>query len=750
MHLTLKQRLVAALCLLLTGVAGMTGCSAIGEIGIEEVFKRPLHIEPASASSESASERNNNLSTSQLPTDAPGLGRKDIRFTRLGSEQFVAEPRRNEEGNRGDVDAGDGAFTLNFQAAELREVIKVILSDLLQASYVVDPAVQGGVSLQTNRPLTQEQLLPTLEMLLRMNGAALVADGEQFRVTTIAKAAQSAVTPQLGDSKSPIPPGFGIRIVPLTHIAAVEMAGILEPLATPGNLIRIDARRNLLIFSGSSPELKRLIETVEIFDVDWLAGMSMGLFTPDYVDVVTLSNELRKIFELDAKGSVENMLRVVPLERLNALLVVATNRRHLKSVTEWIDRLDQNVGDAGQSLFVYRVRNSKAVDLADTLGQLFSSPSQQSIAPPVLAPGLRATSVGSEPPGTVAASRLQTEIPPSNEGAVAVSRPNSSVDTARKRKLDKLQRNAQRPALRAVTSPDKAPKIIADEPNNALLISATRKQYQQIRAALIQLDVVPLQVLIETTIAEITLTDELRHGLEWFFRHSGGKSSGRVQIDVDAIGLSALAPGFSYALTDAAGVVRAVLNSLASDSKLNVVSSPSIMVLNNQEARIRVGDEVPITTQQQQSTTTDANIINTIEFRETGVLLSVKPRVNPGGLVIMDIEQEVSDVAPGTGATLTPTIQKRMITSSVAVQSGQTVVLGGLIRENRTVQRSGLPGLYRLPVIGGLLGSHNDDKRRTELVILITPRAISDEAEAARVTREFREKMEGLRPISND
>ena len=646
-------------------------------------------------------------------------------------------------------EVGDGAFTLNFQSTDLLEVVKVFLSDLLQASYVIDPDVQGVASLQTSRPLTRDQLLPTLEMLLRMNGAALMVEGDTYRVLPRAKALRGNAIPQLGDSKGPMPAGFGLRIVPLRHVAAAEMAEIIEPLATPGNLIRTDTERNLLIFAGSSMELKSLVETVEIFDVDWMAGMSVGLFTPDYVDVATLFSELKSIFEVEVRGPLEDRIRFVPLERLNALLVVASTRRHFKSVAEWIERLDLDSEEAGQSLFVYQVRNLKAADLAVTLRQLFGE--TQVLSGPgkaVIAPGLRPATVQSRPASVSAAAASSSVSQPAanvvgTSGQPNVASPVASLAGRRANASTALAR--ARAARKPATSVGK-PEIIADEANNALLIMGTRKQYRQVRAALAQLDVVPLQVLIEATIAEITLTDELRHGLEWFFRNSAGKYSGGIQLDVGTAGLAALAPGFSYALTDAAGIVRAVLNSLASDSRLNVVSSPSLMVLNNQEARIRVGDEVPIITQQQQSTATDANIINTIEFRETGVLLSVKPRVNPGGLVTMDIQQEINDVAPGTGASLTPTIQTRAINSSVAVQSGQTVVLGGLIRENRTVQRSGFPGLYRLPVVGNLFGSTTNDKRRTELVILITPRAIRDEREAARVTQEFREKMQSLKP----
>jgi len=193
-----------------------------------------------------------------------------------------------------------------------------------------------------------------------------------------------------------------------------------------------------------------------------------------------------------------------------------------------------------------------------------------------------------------------------------------------------------------------------------------------------------------------------------------------------------------------------VLNTLASQSRANIISSPSLMVLNNQKASIQVGDQVPVTTQAQQSTATTSNIVNNIEFRDTGVLLNVTPRVNPGGLVTMEVQQEVSNVAPGTASgSLTPTIQTRKISSTVAVQSGQTVVLGGLIRENKNRSQSGLPVLYKIPILGALFGTTRNEHRRTELVVLITPRAVNDARDAEAVTNEFRRKMKSLQPFKH-
>ena len=260
-----------------------------------------------------------------------------------------------------------------------------------------------------------------------------------------------------------------------------------------------------------------------------------------------------------------------------------------------------------------------------------------------------------------------------------------------------------------------------------------------------------MQVLIEATIAEVRLEDQLSQGLEWFFKNSVDRLSGTTTLDLaGTAGLASVVPGFSFAVTDSAAAVRAVLNTLATESRAKIISSPSLMVLNNQTATIQVGDQVPITTQQQQATTTTSNIVNSIEFRDTGVLLTVTPRVNSGGLVTMEIEQEVSNVAASANTSLTPTIQQRKISSTVAVQSGETVVLGGLIRENDNTSGSGIPGARDLPFLGWFFGASSDAVSRTELVVLITPRAVRGAVEARDVTDEFREKMDSLKPNSNE
>ena len=689
-------------------IGGLAGCGVLTGDRVHSVSaQRDVDEVPSSTTRPTI--------TPPTPEKTPGIdGRRRSEFIEYGTGMFVGSPRPGGEGP-----LTENTVTLNFQGTPLTDVVKVILGDLLGANYVVDPSVRGRVTLQTSHPIARENLVPTLEMLLRMNGAAVVLSGDIYHVMPRERAGRGVLIPQLGDTDTPLPQGYAMQVVPLRFVSAREMAQILAPFAPPGSILRVDTARNLLLLAGSTDELAGLTESVQIFDVDWLKGLSFGLFSPDFVDATTLAGDLRHIFGV---GPLAGLVRIIPIERLGALLVVSPRREYLAQAAEWIKRFDRSSGTVDQRLFVYAVENGKAADLALLLNQILEpQKAAAGVKPAQLAPGLVPVDIRS---GAVAGA---------NEGETPVaSRPDKNEPSAV-------------PGEGLFIGGSSQIRIIASEANNALLVMATAQQYRQILRALNELDVAPLQVLIEATIAEVTLTGELSLGLEWFFKNRLGNRPGEAGLDLGAAGL-APAIGFSYVLRSAADV-RLVLNALASESKLNIVSSPSLMVLNNHLASIQVGDQVPVTTRQQQATAAGSTLVNNVEFRDTGVLLKVTPRANSGGLVVLELEQEVSDVAPGSAGSLTPTIQQRKINSTVAVQSGETVVLGGLIRENENQSRTGVPGLSRLPLLGWLFGTNTDSTRRTELVVLITPRAVQGTAAARRITEEFRSKMESLKPF---
>jgi general secretion pathway protein D len=267
--------------------------------------------------------------------------------------------------------------------------------------------------------------------------------------------------------------------------------------------------------------------------------------------------------------------------------------------------------------------------------------------------------------------------------------------------------------------------------------------------ALHKLDVTRRQVLVEATIAEVTLSGALQYGLQWYFKNGVGDYTGIGSLDlrtnVPITQANVLGDGFAYAVIDSSNFVRALFKTLASESKLKVLSSPQLMVIDNQEAKILVGTQQPI-----KSTTTissGGNTIESIQLKDTGVLLQVRPQINAGGLVTMDISQQVTDVGPIDAATGQRTFDQRTITSRVAVQSGQSIFLGGLIRDRQTDSNRGIPVLYKLPVVGALFGSVDNIGNRTELVVLLTPRVVENNKDAQEVLKSLREKMKAVAPL---
>ncbi|MGB5832005.1 MAG: type II secretion system secretin GspD [Thiohalocapsa sp.] len=611
------------------------------------------------------------------------------------------------------VDTTPGDVTLNFDGTDIREVVKVILGDLLGVNYVLDPAVQGSVSLQTGRPLRRDLLVPTLETLLRMNNAALVDNAGTYEIVPLNSAVRGRIVPQLGDSARALPEGYIVQVVPLRYIGADEMSKILEPLAPEGSIVRVDDLRNLIVLAGSSPEMSNLLDTIQIFDVDWMAGLSVGFFTLEYAKASDVVTQLETLLA-DESGSspLKGLFRFIPVESANALLVVSPQESYLKQMQTWIDRLDlaEASGGSAQRLYVYRVRHGDAENLADVLSKLFAgdetaSASRRSVGG--VAPGLGETSIGGDD-GETGGTTMRRAVASTIELSSSVS-------------------------------------IVADTINNSLLVKSSPRDYKKILDALKQLDILPLQVLVEATIVEIRLTGNLRYGVQWsFFGAKGSGYENQWELATGADGPAKTFPGFNWSVILQPDTIRATLSALAEDDLVNVLSSPSVMVMDNQTAKIQVGQQVPIATSQQQGTSTTDRIINQIEYRDTGVMLSVKPRVTPGGLVQMEIEQEVSTVESESGTLNSPTFRTRNITSNVAVRSNQAVVLGGLIQDSREDGKSGLPGLYRAPIIGPLFGETSKRAARTELVVVLTPRVIASDSDIETVTRDFRDKVKNL------
>ena len=606
------------------------------------------------------------------------------------------------------AESEDGEITLNFQEAEIAEVVKTILGDILGQNFAIDERVQGTAYIQTSAPIPRRSLIPILEHLLQINGAALVKMQDFYEIVPADEvpASMLQLTPSLSADR-----GYQMLVVPLRYISAKEMVKILEPIKPKQGFIEADERRNLITLAGTQESLINLTQTIKVFDIDQLVGMSVGLFRLKSVSPEVLMEELEAIFGDSAEGPLAGVIRYMPIERLNALLVMTSQRKYLKDARVWIQRLDRADSAGGLGMYVYYVQNGKAENLAEMLNNLFEGQSSSSGLTPVAIQGT--SSEGGDSEGGRAGADTPTDL---NVGDVS---------------------------------------IIADEENNALLILASPGDYEKVLSAVGKLDVLPLQVLVEATIVEVTLEDELRYGLQWFFKNkidsnkTGRGTLGPSLNSGDSI-VAPFIPSASYEVFDAVST-QLLLTALAQDSKVNVISSPSLMVLDNHTASIRVGDQVPVRTSETTNTssTTDnnTNITSTIQFKDTGVLLEVTPRVNAGGMVVLDISQEVNDVAETATSDIdSPTITQRKIDTSVAVQSGETLVLGGLIKENNENSNEGVPGIRHVPIFGWLFSSDRKYKRRTELVVLITPTAVTDRSEARDVTREYRNKLRGAFP----
>lgn len=655
-----------------------------------------------------------------------------------GTNRLVSEPQPEMERGARTKSSGTGSYSLNFDEADLGEVAKVILGDILGQNYVLSPKVAGKVTLQTTEALTKEELLPTLEKVLRMNNAALVKEG---RIYHIEPAADAVYSSNVSSSRDSGKSGFQTRVIPVRYVSVTELVDVIKPLVQEKTIVNVDGTHNAVVVSGTIEEIDRVMDLVRTFDIDILKGRSFGLFPLAHVAPDDIIKELESIFSSKGKEGDTGFFRFMPIERLNAVLAITHQSRYLADIENWVLRLDRANTANGGGVNVYKVQHVDALELADTLNAIFNGAQKQSKSAKV-APGETAATITNKQTSEKSSPKRSSASGTQQTGDTSVS----NVGEVR---------------------------IIADEANNSVVTVSTPQEYDVIRKVIEQLDVMPLQVLVDATIVGVTLKDDLKYGIQWYFSHNDGgtniitsgrdtsKNNNDGSVNLAAVAAAAVTGGFGYAFISDSGDIRALLSAEASNGNVNVISSPSIMVLNNQEASIQVGDEIPLRTSQStnvtnvtsttpiigDSTTQSSGglVTSGIQQRKTGVKLKVKPRVNANGFVIMDIEQTVERaVATDTSNIDSPTIQSREITSNVAVQSGETIVLGGLIDDGNTIDKTGIPFLHNLPLIGPLFGSTTKNLARTELVVLITPRVVKTKQDARLIADEFKRKLTGI------
>jgi general secretion pathway protein D len=718
---------------------------------------------------------NNNAGTPEQASPQPQVN--------SGSGQFIhpqplARPRPPAH--------GEGAVTFNFENQPVQAVVKAILGDFLKKNYTIVPGVQGNISFSTSEPIDASQALPVLETLLSWTGNSLIQRGASYVVLPAKNAVAGSLVPSLGA----VAPQGGLqaRLFPLHYISAAQMQKLIKPFARPDSILLVDPTRNLLVLAGTPQELDNYARTVRTFDVDWLKGMSVGVFSLQRANVAELMPKLDAIFGKQGDSPLAGMLRFIPIERTNALVVISTQPDYLDEVGDWIARIDRGGGNEPQ-LYVYDVRNIKASDLARYLAQIYTNASASGSSGGEVGPGLNSGTLGNADNangtamGSTAGGFGNSGISPGGEGAFkggndtgsnggmgngsplggngngGLGGPGGGFGNSSGLANTTSAANDQQ-----YSSADGSIKISSVDANNQLLVRARPSQWSEIEGAIKRLDTVPLQVQIETRILEVQLTGQFQFGVQWYLEglvggqpNSGGgitpgQPGNQQQWALGKGGVTFNPAGDSFFYSFLNSNLQVALHAQETNGNVKTLSAPSLVVMNNQVAHIQAGDQIPVNqTFFTPGLGTSGNgdfptTVGQVQYISTGVILDVQPRINPGGLVYLNIKQQVS--VPGDRDTNgNYTIQQREIATQVGVQSGQTVLLGGLIRQDEGNTDTGIPGLNRIPLLGRLFGSTDRHRNRSELIVLITPRVIGSSDDAKRVTDEYQAKFESLAPL---
>ncbi|HEY4042323.1 MAG TPA: secretin N-terminal domain-containing protein, partial [Rhodopila sp.] len=561
-------------------------------------------------------------------------------------------------------------------------------------------------------------------------------------------------------------------VVPLRYASAKDLAKILEPYVGQGGKIAADPADNAMLVSGDAAVRQTLVGLIQAFDIDILSGRSYALFPAGDSDPAKLAGELEKVLQAQGEGALAGIVQVLPMERVNAVLVVSAQPRYLDAAERFF-HLAERVEDAtARTWHVYYVQNGQSADLEALLQRAFT-PNNVSATPP--APGTTA-------PGATPSALGFGNAPGAGQGVGGAAGGISSTGTTGTGTsglggggggglggggggggLGSALAAGAPPAAAAgtpATEPLSAEtgggaatnvnrlRIIANRTNNALLVFATPDEYSVIEGMLHKIDIIPLQVLIEATIAEVDLNDQLQYGTQFFLKMDhvaetlGPSSINSTLGPYPAISALSFPSSSSYFILSKGP--QFALSILGEVTKVKILSAPEIMVLDNEPARLQVGQQVPVLTGQATSTlAAGAPTVNSIDYHETGVIMQVTPRVNTGGLVSLDIGQEVSSVASPAANTVTgsPTFSDQVFRTRVAVQDGQTVGMAGLITDNLSQGNTGLPILKDIPLFGTLFSTQSKSRMRSELLVMITPHVVRDQRDARALTEDLRSQL---------
>jgi general secretion pathway protein D len=665
--------------------------------------------------------------SNQSPPKLPALGQKSAKDKKAPAETVHVE--------------------LAFDNADLYEVLDLTLYDLFGLSYMVDPTLKATVSFHIKGDFTRDQFINTFNQALQLNNLSIVrGSGNIYKILPRAGSAGSANAPMTAVDDSGLV-GDVTRLIRLRYVAAATAAVNVTPFLSKGTQVVQDTVNNALLITDTAENISRAAAILGVIDIEYFADLSWQIFPVKEVDVATIAEDLGNVLKggglYKRQGAAEGSFEIFPIKSMNAILVVTRWPAILTLVQDWISAMDRQT-DSDTNVFVYFAENASAMDLAEVLQQVFpgkagitrsarsATSSKGKYSSTTSAFGASGSAAGGMGMQGAAASSQQRATTPTQPSRQTIVRPTAAGTAAG---ADEFSGTIE---------------IIPDEPNNALVFKASSRDYKRVLTVLKQLDIQPKQVLINVLVAEVTLGVSVEYGIEWFLNSStgGGNSlnaalsnQGAVRPINTPLGAGT---GFFLSFYDATDFLRGLITALGSDSDVNILSSPNIIALDNQEANIEVGEDIPTVTGTTTSTINTNSVTNTVQYRKTGVLLTVTPHINSSGLVKMELVQEVSDVGTFNKDLNNYTFLTRKANTSLVVEDNQTVVMAGLMKSNKANSQDGIPGLKDIPGLGYLFGTVKKKNAKTELIFLITPHVIKNRNEADLLTREFSKKVADL------
>jgi general secretion pathway protein D len=616
-----------------------------------------------------------------------------------------------------------------LENADLLQFINLVASEL-KLNYIVDASVnKGTVTISTSGELKPEDLLPILETVLKMNGATAVKTGNFYRIVPLSLAPKIplGISNLSNAAELPTDDRMLMQIIPLKFVFATDIAKLLTPFLSEGGTVAIIDAGNTLILVDDSLNVKRLMEIIQQFDNASFAAQRVRLLPVRNNMASALVPELESIFSTYALSDKQTPLRFLPLDRINGILVAAADPAAFAEVEQWIGKLDQPATPNGIQTFVYKVQYSEAgrlVRLLNALRGIGGGGTPVEAGTGTLGRG------GGGGRGGAGGTSLQEEVSPQISSETTGGTGLFSAGGGKG----------------GGTAPEPTLRIITDPVSNSVIVQGTAQEYADIAKTLDKLDVVPRQVQIEARVYEVDLTGAYSLGLEYTLQQKGTGSTPLQFLGSYAAGSLTAATGTNVGTRQ----LMAFLTASENRTRVRTLSAPTVLTMDSTEARIQVGVSVPMLTSQ--AVTSGATVAgsslftNTITNQDTGIMLSVIPRITSTGLVSLRISQEVSAAQPAAASGIqSPSFSKRSVTTQAVAQDGETIALGGMISYTNTKTMNRIPLLGDIPWLGALFGSTSYSTSETELIVLLTPHIISTLPAAAAATHELEDKLKALR-----